>query len=106
SYAWKHQPLAGYRLPGQVIYELHVGTFTPEGTYAGAARQLPRLRDLGITTIEIMPLAEFNGSRGWGYDGVYHFAPFHGYGHPDELKALIDEAHGLGLAMMPDVPDN
>jgi maltooligosyltrehalose trehalohydrolase len=90
----------------QVIYEIHVGTFSPEGTYAGVAARLPALRDLGVTAIELMPLAAFAGSRGWGYDGVALYAPFAGYGTPDQLRALVDEAHGLGLAVFLDVVYN
>jgi maltooligosyltrehalose trehalohydrolase len=90
----------------QIIYEIHVGTFSPEGTYAGVAARLPALRDLGITAIELMPLAAFAGSRGWGYDGVALYAPFAGYGTPDQLRALVDEAHGLGLAVLLDVVYN
>ena len=105
SYEFRH---AGVFRPlsEQVIYELHVGTFSPEGTYAGVRQRLPELRDLGVTAIELMPLAAFDGQRGWGYDGVALFAPFAGYGHPDELRALVDEAHGLGLAVFLDVVYN
>jgi maltooligosyltrehalose trehalohydrolase len=90
----------------QVIYELHVGTFTPEGTWAAAARHLAFLRDVGITTIEMMPVNEFAGARGWGYDGVNLFAPYHRYGTPAELRAFVDRAHALELAVILDVVYN
>src|SRR5262249_21398736 len=72
-------------IAGQVLYELHVGTFTPEGTWTAAREQLPHLADLGVTVLEVMPVAEFHGSFGWGYDGVLLFAPFHEYGNPDDF---------------------
>jgi maltooligosyltrehalose trehalohydrolase len=90
----------------QVIYELHVGTFTEEGTFEAARRRLPLLADLGVTTVELMPLAAFGGERGWGYDGVALFAPHRAYGTPDELRALVDAAHGLGLGVLLDVVYN
>lgn len=89
-----------------VIYELHIGTFTPQGTYAAAATRLAHLVELGITHLELMPLATFPGRRGWGYDGVYLFAPFPGYGTPAELAAFIDACHSLGLAVLLDVVYN
>ncbi|MDB4989056.1 MAG: malto-oligosyltrehalose trehalohydrolase [Myxococcaceae bacterium] len=89
-----------------VIYELHVGSFTEAGTYRGACERLPDLAKLGITCIELMPLAAFAGERGWGYDGVALFAPYAPYGTPDELRALIDEAHDLGLSVLLDVVYN
>jgi len=95
------QPLAEH-----VIYELHVGTFSEEGTYAGAMRRLSHLAELGVTAIELLPLSAFPGRRGWGYDGVAHFAPFAPYGTPDELRALIDAAHSLKLAVFLDVVYN
>ncbi|MHB1557615.1 MAG: malto-oligosyltrehalose trehalohydrolase [Isosphaeraceae bacterium] len=91
---------------GQVLYELHVGTFTPEGTWISASEQLPRLAELGVTVIEVMPVAEFAGEFGWGYDGVLLFAPFHGYGSPDDLRRFVDRAHSLGLAVILDVVYN
>lgn len=93
-------------LSRQVIYELHVGTFTPQGTFAGARRRLPALAELGITTVELMPVAAFAGQRGWGYDAVAWFAPHAGYGTPDELRELVDAAHGLGLSVLLDVVYN
>jgi maltooligosyltrehalose trehalohydrolase len=101
-----------HRWPGiaephrQVIYELHIGTFTPQGTYAAAAAALPYLRDVGITTIEMMPVNAFAGTRGWGYDGVNLFAPYHPYGTPSELRAFVDRAHALGIAVLLDVVYN
>jgi len=93
-------------LAQQVIYELHVGTFTSEGTFAAARRRLPALAELGITTIELMPVAAFAGTRGWGYDGVAPFAPHESYGSPDDLRELVDAAHGLGLSVLLDVVYN
>jgi maltooligosyltrehalose trehalohydrolase len=89
-----------------VIYEIHVGTFTPEGTYKAAAAKLPHLKDLGITCIEMMPISTFPGDRGWGYDGVAHFAPFAPYGPPEDLQAFVDEAHALGIAVLLDMVYN
>ncbi|HVV81569.1 MAG TPA: malto-oligosyltrehalose trehalohydrolase [Kofleriaceae bacterium] len=102
---WQHAPV--HRpLAEQVLYELHVGTFTGEGTYAAAAARLPDLVDLGVTTVELLPVAAFGGRHGWGYDGVAHYAPHAAYGTPDELRALVDAAHGLGLAVLLDVVYN
>jgi maltooligosyltrehalose trehalohydrolase len=89
-----------------VIYELHVGTFTPEGTFAAAAQRLPHLAELGVTAIELMPVAAFPGHHGWGYDGVLHFAPHTAYGEPDDLKAFVQAAHRLGLMVFLDVVYN
>jgi maltooligosyltrehalose trehalohydrolase len=89
-----------------IIYELHVGTFTQEGTYAAATARLSDLVDLGVTAIELMPVSASPGQRGWGYDGVAHFAPFVPYGRPDALRALVERAHSLGLATMLDVVYN
>ncbi len=89
-----------------VIYELHVGTFTEEGTLAAARRELPRLKALGITMVELMPLAQFEGVRGWGYDGVLLYAPHRAYGGEAELKRFVDAAHGLGLGVLLDVVYN
>ncbi|MGH7438883.1 MAG: malto-oligosyltrehalose trehalohydrolase, partial [Polyangiaceae bacterium] len=91
---------------GLSIYELHVGCFTPEGTYRAATSRLPYLADLGVGAIELMPVAAFAGSRGWGYDGVAHFAPFAPYGTPQELAAFVDEAHRRGLRVLLDVVYN
>ncbi|HEV7614378.1 MAG TPA: malto-oligosyltrehalose trehalohydrolase [Steroidobacteraceae bacterium] len=89
-----------------VIYELHVGTFTPDGTYAGAQAKLPHLVQLGVTHIELMPLATFPGRRGWGYDGVDLYAPFPAYGTPQELASFIDACHAEGLGVLLDVVYN
>jgi maltooligosyltrehalose trehalohydrolase len=88
------------------IYEMHVGTFTSEGTWAAAQAHLRALASLGITTIEVMPIAEFAGRFGWGYDGVFFFAPFHHYGTPDDAKRFVDAAHAAGLAVILDVVYN
>jgi len=99
----------GWRAPPwreSVIYELHVGTFTPEGTFAGVARKLEHLQRLGVTAIEIMPIGEFPGSRGWGYDGVLPYAPASAYGSPEDLKSLVCAAHAHGIAVMLDVVYN
>jgi maltooligosyltrehalose trehalohydrolase len=106
QYAWKDTRFAGPLARGQVIYELHVGTFTREGTYRAAERELGRLAALGVTTLELLPLAEFPGDFGWGYDGVGLWAPSHLYGRPDELRAFIDAAHAHGLAVILDVVYN
>lgn len=105
GYRFQHAGVAR-PLAEHVIYELHIGTFTEAGTYAAAQQRLPALAALGITAIELMPLSAFPGQRGWGYDGVAHFAPFAPYGTPDELRQLIDAAHGLGLAVFLDVVYN
>jgi len=89
-----------------VIYELHVGTFSEEGTFDGVIPHLADLKALGVTAIEIMPVAEFPGERNWGYDGVYPYAPESGYGGPEGLKRLVDAAHGVGLAVVLDVVYN
>ncbi|HVE55111.1 MAG TPA: alpha-amylase family glycosyl hydrolase, partial [Ramlibacter sp.] len=89
-----------------VLYELHVGTFTPQGTYTAAAARLQDLVDLGVTAVELMPVANFAGRFGWGYDGVLPYAPHHAYGTPDELKAFIQQAHRLGLMVFLDVVYN
>ncbi len=96
----------GRRWEESVIYELHVGTFSPEGTYAAVADHLERLRDLGITVVQLMPLAAFPGSRNWGYDGVLPFAPAAAYGAPTDLVELISTAHRLGLTVFHDVVYN
>lgn len=89
-----------------VFYELHVGTFTPEGTYAAARERLSELRDLGVTAVELMPLGEFPGRWNWGYDHAALYAPSRAYGTPDELRAFVDAAHGHGLAVFFDVVHN
>src|SRR5690606_9577958 len=106
SHAWKHSHPPLPRPARRSIYELHIGTFTSEGTFDSARGTLPWLRDLGVTLIELMPLADFPGQRNWGYDGVSLFAPARCYGTPESLCALIDEAHGLGLGVLLDVVYN
>jgi maltooligosyltrehalose trehalohydrolase len=105
SYRFRHEHVAR-PLREHVIYELHVGTFTEDGTYAGAAERLAELADLGVTCVELLPVAAFAGQRGWGYDGVAHFAPHRSYGSPDDLRAFVDTAHGLGLSVLLDVVYN
>jgi maltooligosyltrehalose trehalohydrolase len=105
-FVWTDLDWRGPRLEGQIIYEMHVGTFTPEGNWLAAARQLPELVAAGIGTVEIMPIADFPGRFGWGYDGVDLFAPTHLYGRPDDLRSFIDAAHRLGLAVILDVVYN
>ena len=106
GFAWTDGGWRGIGLAGQVVYEVHPGTFSPEGTWAGARAKLAHLAELGITTIELMPVAEFAGEFGWGYDGVDLFAPYHPYGRPDELRAFVDAAHALGLGVILDVVYN
>ncbi len=106
SFSWTDPSWKGIPRDDLVIYELHVGTFSPEGTFAGAAARLPDLARLGITAIELMPVADFPGRRNWGYDGVDLFAPAHCYGTPDDLRRLVDTAHSLGLAVLLDVVYN
>ncbi|HEU5118859.1 MAG TPA: alpha-amylase family glycosyl hydrolase, partial [Isosphaeraceae bacterium] len=105
-YLWNDASFAGVDRDDLVIYELHVGTFTPEGTFASATRRLSYLRELGISAVELMPLADFPGSRNWGYDGVNLFAPARCYGHPDDLRRFVDQAHQLGLSVLLDVVYN
>ncbi|MDH6264621.1 malto-oligosyltrehalose trehalohydrolase [Rhizobium sp. SG_E_25_P2] len=105
-YLWRTPDWSGRAWDETILYELHVGAFTPEGTFRAAADKLAYLAELGVTMIELMPLAEFPGRWGWGYDGVLHYAPFSVYGSPDDLKAFVDEAHRLGLSVMLDVVYN
>jgi maltooligosyltrehalose trehalohydrolase len=106
AYQWKATDWKRPAWNGQVIYECHIGTFTREGTYQAAIAKLDHLVDLGITALEIMPVAEFAGERNWGYDGVLLFSPAHAYGHPDDLRALIDACHLRGIAAILDVVYN
>jgi maltooligosyltrehalose trehalohydrolase len=103
AYTWRHADWKGRPWEETVLYELHAGTL---GGYAGIARQLPALAELGVTAIELMPIADFSGKRNWGYDGVLPYAPDSAYGTPDELKALIDTAHGRGMQVFLDVVYN
>jgi maltooligosyltrehalose trehalohydrolase len=106
AFRWSDTSWRGVSLAGQVIYELHVGTFTGPGTFAATRARLPMLKDLGVTVLEIMPIADFPGRFGWGYDGVCLFAPTRLYGRPDDLRLLVDEAHACGLAVILDVVYN
>jgi maltooligosyltrehalose trehalohydrolase len=105
-FSWTDQSWGGVGLQGQVIYEMHLGTFTREGTFEAAGRELKELADCGITVLEIMPVAEFPGSFGWGYDGVDLFAPTRLYGTPDGFRRFVDRAHALGLGVILDVVYN
>jgi maltooligosyltrehalose trehalohydrolase len=106
SFAWSDQTWKGCAPAELVIYELHVGTFSPSGTFDGVIERLPVLRDLGITALEIMPVAEFPGGRNWGYDGVSLYAPQSTYGGPDGFARLVDACHREGLALILDVVYN
>jgi maltooligosyltrehalose trehalohydrolase len=106
AYSWGTSEWTGREWPDAVLYELHVGTFTPQGTYAAAAQRLSDLAALGVTALQLMPLAAFPGLRNWGYDGVMQFAPAVCYGSPDDLKALIDAAHSFGMMVLLDVVYN
>ncbi|MBS0445191.1 MAG: malto-oligosyltrehalose trehalohydrolase [Proteobacteria bacterium] len=106
SYAWRDTGWRGRPWREAVVYELHVGCYTPDGTFEAAAARLAELAALGITAIELMPVADFPGRRGWGYDGVLLFAPDAAYGPPDALKAFVDRAHELGLMVLLDVVYN
>jgi maltooligosyltrehalose trehalohydrolase len=103
DFLWTDQHWSGVALQHYVLYELHVGTYTTEGTFEAIIPHLERLRDLGVTALELMPVAQFPGSRNWGYDGVYPFAPQHSYGGPTGLKKLVDAAHAAGIAVVLDV---
>ncbi len=106
AYQWRDTAWKRPSFRDITIYELHVGAFTPEGTFLAAAERLPSLREAGVTAIEIMPIADFPGERNWGYDGVLIYAPAHCYGTPDDLRALVDRAHELGIAVILDVVYN
>ncbi len=105
-FQWRDADWKGIGPCGQVLYEIHIGTFTDEGTYRAAGERLPLLKEIGITCIEVMPLNEFPGAYGWGYDGVLPYAPSHLYGTPDDLRSFIDRAHSLGIAVILDVVYN
>ncbi len=106
AFAWRDSAWQGLPLEDYVIYELHVGTFTPEGTFAAIIPRLDYLLELGITALELMPVAQFPGERNWGYDGVYPFAPQNSYGGPEGLKELVHACHRKGLAVILDVVYN
>ncbi|TMR27398.1 malto-oligosyltrehalose trehalohydrolase [Actinomadura geliboluensis] len=105
-FAWTDQHWHGRPLPGSVLYEMHVGTFTPEGTFDAATDRLDHLVALGIDAVELLPVASFPGRHGWGYDGVHLWAPHEPYGGPDGLKRFVDAAHARGLAVVLDVVYN
>jgi maltooligosyltrehalose trehalohydrolase len=106
AFEWSDQLWRGLPLPGAVLYELHVGTFSEEGTFAGAVEHLRHLVDLGIDAVELLPVAQFSGNRGWGYDGVDLFAPHSAYGGPGGLKTLVDACHEAGIGVILDVVYN
>jgi maltooligosyltrehalose trehalohydrolase len=106
AYGWGDGAWNGVPPEHLMFYELHVGTFTPEGTFAGALARLDDLAGLGVTALELMPVADFPGRRGWGYDGVLPFAPESAYGRPEDLKTLVEAAHARGLAVILDVVYN
>ena len=106
AFEWRHSRWRPAPLSSAIIYELHLGTFTPAGTFDAAVERLGYLRDLGVTHVELMPVSEFSGTRGWGYDGTALYAPHHIYGGPDAMKRLVDAAHGHGLGVILDVVYN
>jgi maltooligosyltrehalose trehalohydrolase len=106
AYDWRDDGWRGRPWPEAVVYELHVGTFTAAGTFAAAIEHLDALSDLGVTAVELMPIAAFAGQRNWGYDGVLPFAPAAAYGAPDDLKRFVDTAHARGLMVLVDVVYN
>ncbi len=106
AYDWADLDWRGRRWEEVVLYELHVGAFSESGDFAGASRHLDDLCRLGVTAVELMPIAEFPGGRNWGYDGVFLFAPSSRYGRPEALKALVDACHARGLAVLLDVVYN
>ena len=106
GYEWGDAAWTGRPWEQAVLYELHIGAFTPEGSFAAARGRLPELAALGITAIELMPVAEFPGTRNWGYDGVLPFAPDVSYGAPQDLKAFVERAHALGLMVLLDAVYN
>jgi maltooligosyltrehalose trehalohydrolase len=106
SFPWIDRAWKGFTLSGSVLYELHVGTFSEEGTFEGAIEKLPHLVSLGVDAVELLPVCEFSGNRGWGYDGVDLYAPHHAYGGPEGLKRLVDACHAAGLGVIIDVVYN
>jgi len=106
AFSWQSENGHGVALEEMIIYEIHVGTFSPEGNFKGVISKLNYLKELGINAIEIMPVAQFSGERNWGYDGVFPFAVQRSYGGPDDLKALVDAAHALKMAVILDVVYN
>ena len=106
AFRWTDEGWRGPTLKGQVLYEMHIGTYTPEGTWEAAARELEELKGLGITIVEVMPVADFPGEFGWGYDGVDLYAPTRLYGEPDDFRRFVDRAHAVGLGVILDVVYN
>ena len=106
TFSWSDRDWRGMSIEGQVLYEMHIGTFTAEGTYEAALPLLPQIAGIGVTVLEIMPLADFPGQFGWGYDGVNFFAPTRLYGTPDDFRTFTDTAHSLGLGVILDVVYN
>ncbi len=106
TFAWTDHQWKGITVAGQVLYEMHIGTFTAAGTWEAAVEKLAELKDIGVTCLEVMPVAEFPGQFGWGYDGVTLFAPTRAYGHPDDFRRFVNEAHRLGLGVILDVVYN
>ena len=106
GFQWSDMDWKGLDPADAVLYELHIGTFTPQGNWPAAIEKLPDLKSLGVTCLEIMPLAETRGGHNWGYDGVGMFAPSHNYGTPDDVRTFIDRAHALGIAVILDVVYN
>ena len=106
TFSWTDQQWRGPAREAQVIYEMHIGTFTPEGSWQSARRELAELAEMGITMLEVMPVADFPGRFGWGYDGVGLFAPTWLYGHADDMRSFVNDAHALGMAVILDVVYN
>ena len=106
AFEWDDVKWPGRPWHEAVVYEMHVGTFTPEGTFRAAAARLDHLADAGVTAIEVMPVADFPGRRNWGYDGVLPFAPDSAYGKPEDFKRFVNEAHSRGLMVLLDVVYN
>ena len=106
EFRWTDDAWRGFHLPGSVLYELHVGTFTEAGTFDGIVERLPHLVELGVDAIELMPVAQFPGERGWGYDGVDLYAAHEAYGGPSGLRRLVDAAHAAGIGVILDVVYN
>jgi maltooligosyltrehalose trehalohydrolase len=106
TFAWKDRDWTGTAIAGQLIYEMHIGTFTREGTWSAAMDELPEIAALGVTVLELMPVADFSGRFGWGYDGVDLYAPTRLYGDPDDMRRFVDRAHAAGLAVILDVVYN
>jgi maltooligosyltrehalose trehalohydrolase len=106
TFPWSDDTWSGVELAGQILYEIHIGTFTPEGTWQSATRELPALARTGISVIEVMPVVGFAGRFGWGYDGVNWFSPTQLYGTPDDMRRFVDTAHGLGIGVILDVVYN